>query len=143
MEFFFSCYANCLYLLIPKLCRFLAYSTISVSRPPGSRRPPCENLLDVFANIAVDEGEHVKTMQACQDYASFGVQVVSPHLRYTESGCRPKEEEGNYLPGDNSMVPQSNADKVTAAARDIELELSKRELWKKWSEAVNSNNQDN
>jgi hypothetical protein len=40
--------------------------------------------LDVFENIAMDEGEHVKTMQACQDYAERGVQVVSPHLNYSE-----------------------------------------------------------
>ena len=32
-------------------------------RPPGSRRPTCDSLLDVFTNICEDEGEHVKTMQ--------------------------------------------------------------------------------
>lgn len=31
------------------------------------RRPPCRNLYDVFAAICDDEGEHVKTMRACQD----------------------------------------------------------------------------
>ena len=31
------------------------------------RRPPCRNLYDVFAAIRDDEGEHVKTMRACQD----------------------------------------------------------------------------
>jgi ubiquinol oxidase len=30
------------------------------------RRPECENLYDVFCNIRDDEGEHVKTMIACQ-----------------------------------------------------------------------------
>ncbi|KAL4447289.1 hypothetical protein ABPG77_007322 [Micractinium sp. CCAP 211/92] len=31
------------------------------------RRPPCNNLYDVFINIRDDEMEHVKTMAACQD----------------------------------------------------------------------------
>lgn len=31
------------------------------------RRPSCSNLYDVFVNIRDDEGEHVKTMKACQD----------------------------------------------------------------------------
>jgi hypothetical protein len=53
-----------------------------VSRAPGSRRPPCDSLYDVFCNIAADEGEHVKTMAACQDYAVGGQRVVSPHMSY-------------------------------------------------------------
>lgn len=32
------------------------------------RRPPCENLLDVFENIRDDEYEHILTMKACQDW---------------------------------------------------------------------------
>lgn len=31
------------------------------------RRPPCDNLYDVFINIRDDEIEHVKTMGACKD----------------------------------------------------------------------------
>jgi len=57
------------------------FDDFQVSTPPESRRPVCETLLDVFTNIAIDEGEHVKTMRACQDYASMGSRVVSPHLR--------------------------------------------------------------
>lgn len=30
-------------------------------------RPKCESLYDVFSNIRDDEGEHVKTIKACQD----------------------------------------------------------------------------
>jgi hypothetical protein len=56
-----------------------------VSRAPGSRRPPCDSLYDVFGNIAVDEGEHVKTMAACQDYAVSGKRVVSPHVSSSSS----------------------------------------------------------
>jgi radical SAM superfamily enzyme with C-terminal helix-hairpin-helix motif len=38
--------------------------------------------LDVFENICQDEAEHVRTMQACQDYALLGDKVVSPHVQY-------------------------------------------------------------
>lgn len=37
------------------------------SDPLPARRPPCNNLYDVFVNIRDDENEHVKTMKACQD----------------------------------------------------------------------------
>jgi len=37
------------------------------SRHEEPRRPPCNTLYDVFANIRDDEIEHVKTMHACQD----------------------------------------------------------------------------
>jgi hypothetical protein len=53
-------------------------------RKPGSRRPPCDTLYDVFDNIMVDEGEHVKTMRACQDYAQLGKRLVSPHVEYAK-----------------------------------------------------------
>jgi len=53
-------------------------------RKPGSRRPPCDTLYDVFENIMVDEGEHVKTMKACQDYAKVGKTLVSPHVEYAK-----------------------------------------------------------
>lgn len=55
------------------------FDDFQVSKPAGTRRPPCDNLYDVFKNISEDEGEHVKTMQACQDYAKVGLVVVSPH----------------------------------------------------------------
>lgn len=34
------------------------------------RRPPCDNLLDVFRNIRDDEYEHIQTMKACEDWCS-------------------------------------------------------------------------
>jgi ubiquinol oxidase len=43
------------------------FDEFQTSRPRGSRRPPCETLLDVFTNIRDDEAEHVETMVACQD----------------------------------------------------------------------------
>ncbi|GBF99932.1 plastid terminal oxidase [Raphidocelis subcapitata] len=36
------------------------------------RRPKVKNMYDVFANIRDDEKEHVKTMQACQDFTVAG-----------------------------------------------------------------------
>jgi len=41
-----------------------------------SRRPPCDNLLDVFSNIRDDEFEHIRTMKACQDW--WGKRGPSP-----------------------------------------------------------------
>lgn len=43
------------------------FDEFQTSRPRGSRRPPCETLLDVFTNIRDDEAEHVATMAACQN----------------------------------------------------------------------------
>lgn len=34
------------------------------------RRPPCDNLFDVFSNIRDDEFEHISTMKACQDWCA-------------------------------------------------------------------------
>jgi ubiquinol oxidase len=69
------------------------FDDFQVSRAPGTRRPPCDSLLDVFENICTDEGEHVKTMRACQDYASFGTKVVSPHLNYRQKEMRDTEKK--------------------------------------------------
>lgn len=38
-------------------------------RSDEPRKPVCNNLYDVFINIRDDEGEHVKTMAACQDFS--------------------------------------------------------------------------
>lgn len=72
---------------------------IQVSQKPGSRRPPCDTLYDVFQNIKDDEGEHVATMKACQNYATLGKVVVSPHLgrdyfdqKNTDSSNNDREE---------------------------------------------------
>lgn len=55
------------------------FDEFQVSRAPGTRRPPCDNLYDVFTNICDDEWEHVLTMRACQDYAHQGKPVYSRH----------------------------------------------------------------
>lgn len=55
------------------------FDDFQIDKPPGFRRPPCDSLLDVFENICLDEGEHVRTMKACQNYAQLGNRVASPH----------------------------------------------------------------
>eukprot|EP00238_Polyblepharides_amylifera_P005579 CAMPEP_0196584484 /NCGR_PEP_ID=MMETSP1081-20130531/47193_1 /TAXON_ID=36882 /ORGANISM="Pyramimonas amylifera, Strain CCMP720" /LENGTH=439 /DNA_ID=CAMNT_0041905697 /DNA_START=123 /DNA_END=1442 /DNA_ORIENTATION=+ len=47
------------------------FDEFQTSRVSKSRRPTIGNLYDVFLNIREDEGEHVKTMEACQDQNSF------------------------------------------------------------------------
>ncbi|KIZ07729.1 Alternative oxidase 4 [Monoraphidium neglectum] len=55
----------------PDLYLFDSFQTsqATVEQP---RRPSVNTLHDVFLNIAADEGEHVKTMRACQDYSVAG-----------------------------------------------------------------------
>ena len=96
------------------------FDDFQVSRQPGSRRPPCDSLLDVFINIATDEGEHVKTMQACQAYADYGTAVVSPHLRFDNNG--------------QNRLMDLTPEQLEA------IENNKRQLWIKWSEDMNSRN---
>lgn len=45
---------------------------------PETRRPPTNNLYDVFVNIRDDEQEHVKTMVACQQ-SNAQLALKSPH----------------------------------------------------------------
>eukprot|EP00534_Pseudo-nitzschia_fraudulenta_P011257 CAMPEP_0201200624 /NCGR_PEP_ID=MMETSP0851-20130426/161397_1 /ASSEMBLY_ACC=CAM_ASM_000631 /TAXON_ID=183588 /ORGANISM="Pseudo-nitzschia fraudulenta, Strain WWA7" /LENGTH=191 /DNA_ID=CAMNT_0047488229 /DNA_START=33 /DNA_END=608 /DNA_ORIENTATION=- len=100
------------------------FDDFMTARKPGTRRPPCDTLLDVFENIATDEGEHVKTMKACQDYAVFGTKVVSSHLRYG-SGLGDETGGGgggNCTDGNDSVFATTEA---------------KRKLWKTWSEMIN------
>uniref|UniRef100_A0A7N0UHW7 Ubiquinol oxidase n=1 Tax=Kalanchoe fedtschenkoi TaxID=63787 RepID=A0A7N0UHW7_KALFE len=51
------------------------FDEFQTSRAPNTRRPTIDNLYDVFWNIREDEGEHCKTMKACQTH---GV-LRSPH----------------------------------------------------------------
>ncbi|KAL0915640.1 hypothetical protein M5K25_016073 [Dendrobium thyrsiflorum] len=51
------------------------FDEFQTSRTPNTRRPKIENLYDVFLNIRDDEGEHCKTMKACQTHGN----LQSPH----------------------------------------------------------------
>ena len=53
------------------------FDEFQTSRARGSRRPPCDTLLDVFEAIRDDEGEHVATMRACQDPSAV---VAAPRV---------------------------------------------------------------
>mmetsp|Transcript_36976 Transcript_36976/g.118540 ORF Transcript_36976/g.118540 Transcript_36976/m.118540 type:complete len:390 (+) Transcript_36976:53-1222(+) len=86
------------------------FDDFQVSRPAGSRRPPCDNLFDVFTNICEDENEHVKTMRACQEYVTNGTPIVSPHLL-----------------GEKKKKVTINQDQ-------------RRELWRQWAAQVNNDN---
>ena len=90
------------------------FDDFQVSRPPGSRRPACESLLDVFSNIAEDEAEHVKTMKACQDYSRLGARVVSPHAAWAPAVDRPTQDEAERA------------------------RKERRAQWKRWAEEVNA-----
>ena len=68
------------------------FDDFQVMRKPGSRRPPCSNLYEVFVNICEDEAEHVKTMHACQDYARLGKRIVSPHLLSKDSANKVEQQ---------------------------------------------------
>ncbi|KAA0054295.1 ubiquinol oxidase 4 [Cucumis melo var. makuwa] len=69
------------------------FDEFQTSRPPKSRRPKIESLYDVFVNIRDDEGEHCKTMKACQSHGN----LRSPHSysdsfrEDNESLCDPNE----------------------------------------------------
>ena len=52
------------------------FDEFQTSMPAGTRRPVVNTLYDTFANIRDDEGEHVKTMIACQDEDAL---VASPN----------------------------------------------------------------
>jgi ubiquinol oxidase len=54
------------------------FDEFQTSRVPESRRPTIETLYDVFIAIRDDEGEHVKTMVACQS-TNATTTIHSPH----------------------------------------------------------------
>lgn len=60
------------------------FDDFQTSRAALSRRPVIESLYDVFANIAVDELEHIKTMTTCQ---------ISDDVIYSPNTLRLKEQK--------------------------------------------------
>lgn len=74
------------------------FDEFQTARVPNSRRPKIENLYDVFMNIREDEGEHCKTMKACQIPGN----LRSPHS-YQEDTF---EEESGFV------VPQAECEGV-------------------------------
>ncbi|KAL7212299.1 hypothetical protein ACSBR2_015055 [Camellia fascicularis] len=74
------------------------FDEFQTARVPNSRRPKIENLYDVFMNIREDEGEHCKTMKACQIPGN----LQSPHS-YQEDTF---EEESGFI------VPQAECEGI-------------------------------
>ncbi len=60
------------------------FDEFQTSRPPAERRPKIETLYDVFVAIRDDEGEHIKTMVACQESDAQFV-LKSPHSKVIHS----------------------------------------------------------
>ncbi|MEM9508357.1 MAG: alternative oxidase [Cyanobacteria bacterium P01_E01_bin.35] len=60
------------------------FDEFQTSRPPADRRPIITNLYDVFIAIRDDEGEHVKTMVACQEPNAQFI-LTSPHSKVIHS----------------------------------------------------------
>lgn len=118
------------------------FDDFQTTRKPGTRRPPCATLLDVFENIAIDEGEHVKTMQACQDYAQFGTEVVSPHLKFRDENydmsSNGDDEHGSTIT--NIGIRSGDG---TSSRNSVEETEARRKLWKEWSEMINEENDSN
>lgn len=62
-----------LHLLLPITAGDLyMFDEFQTSRTTEPRTPSCNNLYEVFINIRDDEGEHVKTVAACQDMSIAG-----------------------------------------------------------------------
>lgn len=59
------------------------FDEFQTSIRPESRRPKVDNLYDVFINVRDDEGEHVKTMIACQQPQAL-LTFTSPHSQVLE-----------------------------------------------------------
>ncbi|KAJ8599488.1 hypothetical protein CTAYLR_010441 [Chrysophaeum taylorii] len=111
------------------------FDDFQLLKPPGSRRPPCDTLLDVFVNICEDEGEHVKTMRACQDYASFGKGIVSPHLAAASSSSANNNPVGEHPPPNDDdqaayVVDEEDENDGTSRRR-------RRRRWKEWAADIN------
>lgn len=89
------------------------FDDFQVTRDVGTRRPPCDNLYDVFKNICEDEVEHVKTMIACQDYSRWSSDaVVSPHLRGIEIRDDGQKRESWNKAWASSINVDGDCDKV-------------------------------
>lgn len=94
----------------------------------------------MFVNICEDEGEHVKTMRACQDYAQLGTIVTSPHLP------PPRGQAGAYPSaggrGGGGGVGGASVQQPAPSAAELAVADERRAAWARWSEQVNSEMKD-
>lgn len=72
------------------------------------RRPPCDNLLDVFRNIRDDEYEHLRTMRACEDW--WGGHGPSPLRRAEAEALGAREDWRRWSQEVNPPPPPAPRD---------------------------------
>lgn len=95
-------------------------------------------MADVFVNICEDEGEHVKTMRACQDYALLGTVVESPHVPRrprAPAGSGRSGDDGGGVAADGSQAVGAH-DEGGGSAEEVEEARRRREAWKRWTEQL-------
>lgn len=83
------------YYLTSNKYKFDLFQTRRGTAELPNRRPPCENLLDVFSNIRDDELEHLHTMKACQEW--WGGNGTSPLPSRAESDGSAARARGEWL----------------------------------------------
>lgn len=88
---------------------FDEFHVVSSKENAYPRRPPVNNLLQVFENIRDDENEHIKTMVKCQDYEWLEHMQISPHSSQ-RSIDEQREEWGKWATKVNDSWAQTNDD---------------------------------
>ncbi len=86
--------------------QFDSFTTTGSAAAP--RRPPCDNLYDVFINIRDDELEHVVTMTACQSPAKIAGDIQAKKRPASpEAGADKKEAGLTTGPAGGAYVPRA------------------------------------
>ncbi|CAH2080403.1 unnamed protein product [Thlaspi arvense] len=81
------------------------FDEFQTARVPNTRRPKIENLYDVFVNIRDDEGEHCKTMKACQTHGN----LRSPH----------SYQEDNLEADPGCVLPQADCEGIVDCIKKV------------------------
>jgi ubiquinol oxidase len=88
------------------------FDEFQTSHPLAERRPKIENLYDVYVAIRDDEGEHIKTMVACQQ-SDAQLTFKSPH-----------SPEAKFLPEETINVINQKAESIIEATDADEVLIS-------------------
>eukprot|EP00600_Ochromonadales_sp_CCMP1393_P001262 CAMPEP_0174982810 /NCGR_PEP_ID=MMETSP0004_2-20121128/16744_1 /TAXON_ID=420556 /ORGANISM="Ochromonas sp., Strain CCMP1393" /LENGTH=393 /DNA_ID=CAMNT_0016234891 /DNA_START=72 /DNA_END=1253 /DNA_ORIENTATION=- len=116
------------------------FDDFQVTRAPGTRRPPCDNMYDVFKNILDDEAEHVNTMRACQEYCISGDRnVVSPFLQDPQEQQMQQMQQMQQERGgrDDSLSTPS----ITGTTTTVTTTTGRQD-WNDWAKEVNEERKD-
>mmetsp|Transcript_27790 Transcript_27790/g.46681 ORF Transcript_27790/g.46681 Transcript_27790/m.46681 type:complete len:429 (+) Transcript_27790:109-1395(+) len=113
------------------------FDDFQVTRAPGTRRPPCDNMYDVFKNILDDEAEHVNTMRACQEYCISGDRnVVSPFLQDPQEQQMQQMQQERGGRDDSLSTPSITGTTTTVTT------TTGRQDWNDWAKEVNEERKD-